>query len=87
MHDAAAGGEPLHVAATEAGGRAERIGVVDQALAHERDGLEAAMRVMREARAPSAVVHPPAVDAGEVVADLAAFERRRSGPNVPLPAG
>ena len=31
VDDALAGGEPLHVAPTEAGGGAERVGVVDQA--------------------------------------------------------
>ena len=76
MHDALARGEPLHVAAPEAGGRAERVGVVDEAAAHERDGLEAAVRVLREAGHRRAVVHAPAVGAGEVHADVAARERR-----------
>ena len=71
------GGEPLHVAAAEARGRAERVGVVDEALAHEGDGLEAAMRVLREAGHGAAVVHPPAVGAREVHADVARRERRR----------
>ena len=48
--DAAAGGHPLHVAAAVAGGGAERVGVVDEALADERDRLEAAVRVDGEAR-------------------------------------
>ena len=58
----AAGGEPLHVAPPEPGGRAERVGVVDEALAHVGDGLEAAVRVVREAGHVAPVVHPPAVD-------------------------
>ncbi len=41
VHDALARGEPLHVAAPEAGRGAERIGVVDDAAAHVGDGLEA----------------------------------------------
>ena len=56
------------------GRRAERVGVVDQAAAHERDGLEAAVRVPGEAGHDVAVVHAPAVDAGEVGAELAALE-------------
>ena len=59
-----AGGQPLHVAAAEARGRAERIGVVDQALAHDGHGLEAAVRMRREAGHRLAVVHAPAVLAG-----------------------
>ena len=51
VDDAPAGGEPLHVAPPEAGGGAQRVGVVDEALAHVGDGLEAAVRVVREARA------------------------------------
>ena len=41
VDDALAGGEPLHVAPAEAGGGAERVGVVDEALADVGDGLEA----------------------------------------------
>ena len=76
VHDALARGEPLHVAAAEARGRAERVGVVDEAVPHERDRLEAAVRVLREAGHRRAVVHAPAVDAGEVHADVAPGERR-----------
>ena len=53
VDDAVAGGEPLHVTVAEARRCAERIRVVDEALAHERDRLEAAVRVLREARARS----------------------------------
>ena len=77
VHDAGAGGQPLHVAAAEAGGGAERVAVVDQALADVGDGLEAAVRVGWEAGHDLAVVHPPAVDALEVLTELAAGERRR----------
>ena len=76
VDDALAGGQPLHVAAAEAGGRAERIGVVDQALADDRHGLEAAVRMAGEARHLAAVVHAPAVLAAEVLAEVAAGERR-----------
>ena len=41
------------------------------------DRLEPAVRVLREAGHDLAVVHVPAVDAGEVLADLAPVERRR----------
>ena len=74
VHDAAAGREPLRVAPAEAGGGAEGVGVVDQAAAHERDRLEAAVRVAGEAGDDLAVVHAPAVDAGEVGAEVAALE-------------
>ena len=77
VHDAGAGGHPLHVAAAEAGGGAQRVAVVDQALPHVGDRLEAAVRVGREAGHDLAVVHAPAVDALEVLTELAAGERRR----------
>ena len=87
MHDAAAGGEPLHVAAAEARRGAERIGVVDQALAHDGHGLEAAVRMRREARHRVAVVHAPAVLAGEVLAEVAPGQRRVAGPSCRCRAG
>ena len=71
------GGQPLHVAPAEAGGRAERVGVVDQAPAHVGDGLEAPVRVVGEARHVAAVVHPPAVEALEVLAQVPPLERHR----------
>ena len=75
MHDALARGEPLHVAGTEARSGAERVGVIDVAAPHDRDGLETAMRMLREARDDVAVVHPPAVLLLEVLTDVAATER------------
>ena len=77
VDDAAAGGEPLDVAAPEPRRRAQRIGVVDHAPAHVGDGLEPAVRMLGEARHVAAVVHPPAVDAGEVLAEVTPVERRR----------
>ena len=77
MDDALSRSEPLHVAATEARRRAQRIGMVDEALPHERDRLEASMRVLWEARNDAAVVHPPSVGPGEVHAEVACCERRR----------
>ena len=52
--DAASGRHPLHVTAPVARRRAERIGVVDEALPDERDGLEAAVRV--DAGSPGTVL-------------------------------
>ena len=75
MHDAGAGRQPLHVAAAEARRRAQRIAVIDEAFAHERHRLEAAVRMLRKPRHRIAVVHAPAVLAGEVLADVAARER------------
>ncbi|MNT02972.1 hypothetical protein D3C72_1374880 [compost metagenome] len=72
MDDALARRQPLHVARAEARRGAERVGVVDVAVEHDGDGLEAAVRVPGEARHHVAVVHAPAVDAGEVLADVAA---------------
>ena len=87
VDDAGAGGEPLHVAATEPGGGAERVGVVDEALAHEGDRLEATMRVLREPGNDVTVVHPPAVGTGEVHAEVARLERRRRARGARCPRG
>ncbi len=76
MHDSFARSEPLHIAATEPRRRAERVRVVDEALAHERHRLEAAVRMLGEAGHGAAVVHAPAVGAREVHPDVARRERR-----------
>ena len=75
MHDPFPRGQPLHVAATKSRRCAERIGVVDETLAHERHRLEAAVRVLREPGDDAAVVHAPAVGAGEIHADVTRRER------------
>jgi hypothetical protein len=49
--------------------------VVDETVAHERDRLEAAVGVLGEPGDDEAVVHAPAVLAGEVHADLAVVDR------------
>ena len=77
VDDAAAGGEPLRVAAPEASRRAERVGVVDDPAAHVGHGLEPAVRVLREAGHDLAVVHAVAVPAGEVGAELTVVEPGR----------
>ena len=74
--DPTACGHPLDVATPVAGRRAERVGVVDEPLAHERDRLEPPVGVLREAGDVRTVVHPPAVDGFEVVPDRAAVQRR-----------
>jgi hypothetical protein len=51
--------------------------MVDEAAAHPRHGLEAAMRVRGEAGHLGTVVQAPAVLAAEVGADLAAGQARR----------
>ena len=76
VDDARAGGQPLHVAHAEARRRAERVGMVDVAFADDGDCLEAAVRMLRKARDDVAVVHPPAVLAGEVLPDVPAGQRR-----------
>jgi hypothetical protein len=51
--------------------------VVDEPAPDERDGLESPMGVLRKSRDRRAVIHPPAIDPGEVVADLASLEGGR----------
>ena len=50
--------------------------MIDQAVAHMGDGLEASVRML-EARHPAAVVHRPAVLLGEVVTQGATGELLR----------
>ena len=81
------GGEPLHVAPAEAGGGTERVGVVDEALPHEGHRLEA--RGAGGSGKPGtvlAVVHAPAVDAGEVL-PRSRPSSEAAGPMCSLPAG
>ena len=85
MHDATAGSEPLHIATTKSRCGAERIGVVDQAFAHDGDGLKTAVRMRRKARDRAAVVHAPAVLAGEILSDVASVQRR-IGPQLRIAA-
>ena len=49
MQDAAAGGHPLHVAGAELAAVAEAVAMIDIAGQHVGDGLDAAMRMPREA--------------------------------------
>ena len=80
MDDPGAGGEPLHVAGAVAGRGAERVGVVDIATADEGDGLEATVGMLGEARHGAAVVHAPAVGAGEIASYGPSLEAARVGP-------
>ena len=73
--DALARRDPLHIAPAKAGGCAQRIGMVDEPLAHQRHRFKAPVRVAGKAGHGLAVVHAPAVLAAEVAADLAAFQR------------
>ena len=83
VHDPATGSHPLHVAGTEPGCSTHRVGVIDETLSRVRDRLEATMRMLRKARHRGAVVHPPAVPAFEVRADVAPGQRRsRAEPTV-----
>ena len=86
VDDAPTGGEPLHVAAAEARRRAERVGMIDEALAHDRHGLEAAMRMLRKPGHDVAVVHAPAVLALEVLAHVRPASEA-SGPIRSFPFG
>ena len=71
MDDAFAGGEPLNISAAEARSCAKRVGVIDVSLAHDRHGLESAVRVLRESGDHAAVIHPPAVLTFKIHADVA----------------
>ena len=75
VDDAVARREPLCVAVAETRRRAERIGVIDEAATRDGERLEAAVRVLREARHDAAVIHAPAVLALEVLADVPTGER------------
>ncbi len=77
VDDALTGRQPLHVAAPEPCCGTERVGVVDEALADVGDRLEPPVRVVRKARHLAAVVHPPAVEALEVLAQVPPFQRHR----------
>src|SRR5688572_27777915 len=77
MDDALAGGEPLDVAAPEPGRGTERVGVIDQPSPYDRHGLEPAVWMPRKSRDGVAVIHAPAVLAGEVLTDVTPCERRR----------
>ena len=76
MHHPTAGSEPLHVALTKASSGAQRDGMVDQSLAHDRDSLKTAVRMTRKAGYFFAVVHAPAVLSAEILADFAGVQRR-----------
>jgi hypothetical protein len=75
VHDAIACRQPLHVAHAVTGLGTRRIGMIDEAALDDRDRLEAAMRMCGKSRHGVAVVHVPAIPAGEVLPDVAAGQR------------
>ena len=87
VHDAFAGREPLHVATAKAGRGAQRVRVVNAALAHDGHGLKATVRVRWKAGHGVAVVHAPTVFARKVLADVPARPKRLVGASSALPAG
>src|ERR1700724_3212407 len=78
MQDAAAGGHPLHVAGPELAFVAEAVAVVDRAGEHIGDGLDAAVRMPREAGA---------VVLGTIVAEVVEQEERIELAGVAEPEG
>ena len=68
VHDARACGHPLHITTAKARGSTQRIGVVNQALAHQRDGFKPPVRVTGKARHVLAVVHGKAIFVAEITA-------------------
>ena len=77
MNDAASRREPLHVATSVAGRRAERVGMIDEPPSHDGHRLEAAVRMLGKSGDHVAVVHAKAVFQREVHADVATGERHR----------
>ena len=71
MHDALSSGQPLHIARAKTGGGTQRVRVIDMALAHDGDGLKAAVGVRGKTWDGHAVVHAPTVFARKVLAHLA----------------
>ena len=90
VEDAAAGGHPLHVAGAQRAAVAEAVAVLDRAGQHVGDGLDAAVRMPREA---GPVVLGPVV--AEIVeqqervelAGVAEAEGARRPPPPPAPPG
>ena len=74
MHDALACGQPLHITRAKAGRGAQRIRVVNKALAHDGHGLKATVRMRRKARYGLAVVHAPTVFATKVLTQVAPLQ-------------
>src|SRR2546421_5971974 len=77
MNDALSGRQPLNVARAEAGRGSQRIRMIDESVPHDRDRLKPAMGVLRKSRHDTAVIHPPAVLALEVLSDISSCERCR----------
>src|SRR5665213_3037095 len=75
MHHALPSSQPLDIAATESRGGTERVGMIDVAASHDRDGLESAMGMGWEPRHRLAVIHAPTVFAGKVLAESPSPER------------
>lgn len=63
---------PLHVAVAEAGGGAQRIGVIDEALADDGHGFKATVWVRRKTGHGATVVHAPTIFDGEVITQVPA---------------
>src|SRR5262245_45234506 len=74
MDDAGACRQPLNVPRAETCGSSKRIGMIDGSASKDRDRLEAAMRMLREAGDDFAVVHAPAVFDDEVLPEVAPGE-------------
>ena len=74
MHDAAPGGQPLHVALAVPSGGAKGIGVIDITPTDHGHRFEPSVRVLGEAGHDIAVVHAPPVEIGEVDSDVASAE-------------
>ena len=75
MHDAFAGGQPLHITRAETRCRTQRIRMVNMPLSHDSDRLKTSVRVRRKAGNGLAVVHAPAVFVAEIAAHLPTRQR------------
>ena len=77
VDDASTRRQPLHVAHPEPRRRAERIRMVDVALADDGHRLEPAVRVLWKPGDHVTVIHPPAVAVLEILSDVMPGERSR----------
>src|SRR4029453_14390223 len=75
MDDAGSSRQPRNRPHAKTRCRAERIGVVDVAVANDRDRFEATVRMLWKTGYHVAVIHPPAVLAFEVLSDVVTCER------------
>lgn len=73
---------PLHIALPISSGRADRICMIDKALANNGDGLKPAMRMHGKAGHDFAMIHAKAVLYGKILPQVATFKKFSWGPEL-----